>query len=419
MKKLPAYLFASALFLSLSTNGSCQENDTVSEILTAPLPLLFDSPEDENIQTWESSRRTEILDLFKDHVYGRVPAMNVKTDYRVLSTDREALNGQAIRKQVQLILSGENDTVNIDLLIYLPKNAEKAVPLFLGLNFYGNHTISEDPGIRLPGSELRINNKLHIYSKWATDESRGCSASRWPLDTILARGYGLATIYCGDIDKDEDDDFLQGVHLLDQSMRDSSSWGTISAWAWGLSRALDYFEADESVDEKRIAVIGHSRLGKTALWAGARDERFALVISNNSGCGGAAISRRAVGESVERINRVFPHWFADRFKDYNNKEAACPVDQHLLLALMAPRPLYVASATEDQWADPLGEYLSLFYGSKIFKLYGLDAPCSELPPLPDRPRVKGNTAYHLRTGKHDISRWDWEQYLDFADLQLK
>ncbi len=292
----------------------------------------------------------------------------------------------------------------------------------MGLNFNGNHTVHPDPQISITESWVRNNEAAGITDNRAIESSRGMASGRWPVELILSRGYGLATIYYGDIDPDFDDGFGNGIQgLIDPSGadREPSSWGSIAAWSWGLSRAMDYFEQDEEIDQERVAVMGHSRLGKTSLWAGAEDERFAMVISNNSGCGGAALSRRPYGERVSRINTSFPHWFASRFHDYNDNEGALPVDQHMLMALMAPRPLYVASAQEDNWADQRGEYLSLYYGSSAYRLYDSRISLDQKMPAVDQPVSSGSLGYHIRTGEHDVKKYDWEQYLDFADRHMQ
>jgi len=410
-----------ALYITMGQTTFAQDSQGKPDGLLGPLPELLRSREGRSIETagqWEQIRHPELLELFREHMYGRVPRTPVSIRNQLMFSDREALEGRATMKEIRMEVVRNSDTLDMNLLIFLPNDRPGPVPLFLGLNFNGNHTIHPDPQIAVTENWVRNNNDLGITDHHARESSRGSAAARWPVELILSRGYGLVTMYYGDIDPDFDDGFRNGIHGLMDEERTPDSWGSIAAWAWGLSRAMDYIEEDADMDQERVAVMGHSRLGKTSLWAGAQDERFALVISNNSGCGGAALSRRAMGETVSRINESFPHWFAARFRDYNDKEENLPLDQHMLMALMAPRPLYVASAEEDDWADQRGEFLSLFYGSQAYTLYGEQALTDKHMPELNQPVKAGRVAYHIRSGRHNVTRYDWEQYLDFADEQM-
>lgn len=307
------------------------------------------------------------------------------------------------------------------ILLYLPNQVKGKVPIFAGLNFDGNATVCHDPGITLHSCYIR--KKEGQEQKEITDYEarRGRDAESWQVEYILTNGYGLATVYYEDIDPDTDN-FNNGIHALykktDEQLK-PEQWGSISAWAWGLSRAMDYLVTDERIDNKKIALIGHSRLGKASMWAGAKDERFALVISNNSGCGGVSILRRNFGESIYLITGKFPHWYCKNFQKYIDNEHALPFDQHYLVSLIAPRPLYIASAEEDHWADQKGEFLAGRHANPVYALFGLEGmTVAEMPPM-NTPVMDGYIAYHIRTGKHDVTLYDWEQYIRFADKFFK
>lgn len=372
-------------------------------------PLKFNS-----LKEWRKVHRPAIYNFFLTEVYGRQPEQQLPVRFEMLEQSDKALAGKATRKQVAIHI-GDSPTP-ILLLIYQPNNTRKAVPAFVAMNFKGNHQINSDP-------EIIISPNAPKGKELGKDPARGAATSRWPLEMLVEAGYAVATIYRGDVDPDFDDGFKNGVHPLfyadNQNYPAPDEWGTISAWAWGLSKVMDYIEQDKSLDHKRVAVVGHSRLGKTALWAGATDERFAIAISNDSGCGGAALSTRKMGETVARINTSFPHWFCDNYNKYSNNEEALKVDQQGLIALIAPRPVYVASAELDAWADPEGEFLSALNASPVYELYGRKGLAISKMPALNQPSLEGDVAYHIRSGKHDINSYDWSQYIRFADKYFK
>ncbi len=421
-------LMMAGLIVLLTAGSSLAQppgvNYTESKVppYTLPNPLVMASGRRvTSARMWIEKRRPQLLKLFEENVYGRSPGRPSDMIYRVTSVDRNALGGKAIRKLVTIFLNGNKPGPRIHLLIYLPKNAPGPVPMFLGLNFSGNQSISLDPGIPLskgwmPGPHWGVVNDH------ATEATRGVQMCRWPVLEILSRGYGLATAYYGDIEPDYNGGLVHGVRGMYLKPGEThvapDQWGAIGAWAWGLSRAMDYLQTDKDVDAHRVAVLGHSRLGKTALWAGAQDTRFALVISNCSGEGGAALSRRWFGETVKSINTNFPWWFCGNFKKYNNDVNALPVDQHELIALIAPRPVYIASAAGDLWADPKGMFLAAKAASPVYKLLGTSGFGGTQMPGIDQP-IMTRIGFHLRSGPHNMTDYDWAQYLNFADKYMK
>jgi hypothetical protein len=363
-------------------------------------------------------RRVEVHALLEAGMFGRAPGRPSDLAFEVTATDKAALGGRAVRRSVAIRTHGKT----LDLQVYLPAGASARVPVFLCLGFQPNQSVTNDASAPLAAEWVQDPATRAITLKMPPESSRGTAASRWQLEKVLARGYALATMYYGDIEPDFPGAAALGIrHTFlrpGQGTPGDEEWGMLAADAWGLSRALDYLETDRDVDATRVAVVGHSRLGKAALWAGAHDRRFAMVVSNDSGEGGAAISRRAFGETVDDLNSRFPHWFCGAYKRWSGREAAMPFDSHMLLALVAPRPLYVASAEEDQWADPKGEFLGAAAASAVWELLGRKGIGTGEMPKVHQP-VGEAVRYHVRAGKHDITAYDWDQYLDFADRWLK
>ena len=358
-----------------------------------PDPLQFDDGREvRNARQWEKKRRPQVLEVFAQEMYGHMPARPEGLHFSTIS-EETVYAGLGLRKVVRIYLDADQ-THWFDVLIHLPKDAAGPVPMFVGLNFKGND---------------------------ATLDER--ADFRWPYELVLKAGMGVATAWRDSIEPDGKDSKIAEAEDVcrDGGVRSwynkDGDWGAISAWAWGLSRIVDYLETDEAYDTDRLAVIGHSRLGKTALWAGANDLRFDMVISNDSGCCGAAISRRKFGETFDVIDTSFPHWFTREFDKYKGREEIFPADQHWLIALAAPRPVYVASATEDLWADPKGEWLAAKAAEPVYALFGMQG-LDDGMPAPDVSDGDGRIGYHIRRGTHNILAFDWQQYISFMNRHL-
>lgn len=414
-----------SLLTAVATAAAAPESFNYDEAAvpayTLPDPLLLqDGTRITTAAEWETKGRPATFTLLEREMFGQAPprpALSFKVD----EAPTPALEGKVLRKQVAISLTGKPDGPHMNLLLYVPANATGPVPVVFGLNFDGNQGVSKDPGIRLCRSWLRNDPKSGITANKATEASRGCEAGRWQVEFAASRGYAVATICYCDIDPDFHDGWKNGVHALHpeiESARDGTTWGSIAAWAWGMSLGMDYLAQENLVDGKRVICQGHSRLGKTALWAGACDPRFALIISNDSGAGGAALNKRIFGETVARLNSSFPHWFCGNFKKYSGKEQDMAFDSHHLIALSAPRPVLITSATEDKWADPKGEFLGGLHASPVFRLFGKEGLTVTEQPAPDQ-LTGDQVGYFLRTGPHDVTAADWKAYLDFADRHLK
>lgn len=405
MKPLCILVVLAAVTASPVLSAASEENEAARRFRPdAPdtpaysLPDLLVAADGHKITTaedWQKTRRPEILELFRQYVYGRVPATPFRQTFKIVNEDPKAMAGAATLRQVEIAIAANDKSLTIRLTLFVPNRSSKPAPAF-----------------------LLICNR----SPDNIDPTREKKSEFWPAEEAIARGYAIAAFYNADVDPDKHDGFKDGIHgLLDGATRPPDAWGTIAAWAWGASRCLDYLVTDRDIAKDKVAVIGHSRGGKTALWAGAEDERFALACSNDSGCGGAALSRRQTKEkeTVARINKSFPHWFNDNFKTYGNRVEELPVDQHMLLALMAPRAVCVGSAEQDLWADPRGEFLSAVQAGPVYRLFGksgLGNP-ADMPPIGEALHSDG-VHYHIREGKHNLTLVDWNFYLDFADKQF-
>jgi hypothetical protein len=395
MKKQKITSLLLLFFFSLQM-GYAQNYDE-SKVGKYTLPELLVTESGQTVSTseqWENIHRPEILKLFEDHVYGQVPKDFDDIKFKVTKQDKKAMDGKATLKEVAITVTRNNKSVTMNLLMFTPNKVKKQVPIFLVINHRGIKTM---------------------------DVTRQNKDGFWPAEQVIEAGYGISGFDVIDVSPDDKVKFTEGIldQLYPEQLERNNGMRALGAWGWGAARAIDYFEKDKSVDATKIISAGHSRGGKSSLWFGAQDERVAITISNESGNSGAALSRRNFGETVERITTNFPYWFCPNYRQYANNENKLPVDQHMLIALIAPRAVYVASAAEDLWADPKGQYLALKEAQPVFNLYGIE---TNLPPeMPDvnQQIISSKAGFHNREGKHNMTPYDWQQFIKFADAYFK
>ena len=412
--------------VSMTATTSAQPTDDEAAVPDYTLPDVLAGPDGKPVMTaeaWQATARPHQFGLLEKFVYGRrLPAVPVAVVGEVERADVELAGGVPARRlQARLRLGEGENAPTTDVLLYVPRLPGRS-PVFLNLNFKGNQAETDDPAVHLCRAWLPDDKKEGIVGNRATDASRGTRARRWPVVTMIQSGFGMATACYGDVFPDRPDgraaSALGSLGRPIEGDLPADEPGAIATWAWQLSRILDWLVTLPEVDPKQVAVVGHSRNGKAALWAGACDERFAMVVSNESGCGGAALERRLAGERIADITKRFPHWFCPAFATFAGRESELPVDAHVTLAMTAPRPLAVASAAEDLWADPQGEFLAAVAASPVWQLFGREGiATAEYPPV-GKP-VGDWVAYHVRAGKHDLLAEDWDNFAHLASQKLR
>jgi len=422
MKKI---LFLLALF-AITFASSSQDNrprlvagfpvnyqeDSVGTYTLPDLLTCADGQKVTNAKTWADKRRPELLKLVEEIQYGKMPARPKDMSFAVFDNGTPALHGKAIRKQVTVYFTKDTADYKMNLLIYIPANAQKPVPLLLNISFSAYCQLVDDTGLWIGSTWTREGKKV-----------RADQPSRFPkmnIEQFMDAGIGFATVYYGDIEPDFKTGIQYGIrgHYLKQGQTQpaANEWGAISAWAWGLSRAMDYFETDKQINSKRIAVQGASRLGKTVLWTGIHDTRFKMVIASISGEGGAAIARRNYGETIQHITDTSRYYyqFAPNYHSYADRVNSLPIDAHVLVALMAPRPLLLQTGSTDYWSDPKGEFLSAIAAAPVYKLFGEAGPnTTVMPAVNDASLLMNHLGYYMHEGGHTVLPEDWTHFVEY------
>lgn len=417
-------LFPAALMsvtIAIAQNPTLPEPAELPASATPPDPLVMrDGSRITTREGWEKQRAPELRQLFQHYQYGTMPPP-AKVTAKVVREDPQALGGKATLREVTLTLA-EPKGAQMHLLLVTPNMVTGPVPVFLGLNFYGNFALLADPQIGVPPNWT--SRRGH-----SVEETRGSEVEKWAIEASIDRGYAVASFWNGDVvpdDKEKAEAALRKFRPEGAEERGPGDTATIAAWAWCFHRAVDYLVTDPKLDAKRIAVVGHSRNGKTALVAAAFDERIAMVIPSQAGCGGTAPSRvspemaklnekgRPVAETVAVINKNFPHWFCGNFKAFSDAVEKLPFDQHALIALCAPRPVLLSNATEDLWANPAGQFEMLRAADPVYQLVAGDGiGMAEMPKVGDMLATR--LGYFIRSGKHAMTAEDWSAWLDYAD----
>jgi len=379
------------LFFMLATMSQAQNYDE-AKVPSYTLPDALRSADGKKVRTkkqWETTRRPEVLRLFADNVYGQIPKTYSAIKFTLTDENKMAMGGKAHLKEVQIEVTHQQKSIKINLVLFIPNEVQGPAPAFVLINHRGKDN---------------------------TDPTRTTKSDFWPAELLIDEGFAIAAFHVSDVAPDNKDTFQNGVlQLLYPEQLDMyNGMRALGAWGWGASRVMDYLQQDMQIDKNKVAVIGHSRGGKAALWCGAQDQRFAVVVSSCSGNGGSSLSRRHYGETVKMTTTSFPHWFPPRFSQYSDREDSLPIDQHELLALIAPRAVYVGTASEDKWADPLGSFLALKNAESVYALYGIGPLPANVQPAVNVPVFNTALGYHLREGAHNLTRYDWQQYLTFA-----